>query len=96
MNFEWDEAKNLGNQAKHGLSFEEVTELFESGSDYLEIFDSEHSEAEDRFIAIGLIARGVIVVIHTEPDEELIRIISARPASRREQDWYRSYMDDIA
>jgi uncharacterized DUF497 family protein len=38
----------------------------------------------------------VIVVVYAEPDEELIRIISARPASKREQDWYRSYMDGIA
>ena len=57
MKFEWDEAKNLANQKKHGVSFEEAKSLF-AGDDYLEIFDEGHSESEDRFIAIGLISRG--------------------------------------
>jgi uncharacterized DUF497 family protein len=48
----WDAAKNLANQRKHGLSFEEAQELFLSGRDYLEIFDDAHSDTEDRFIAI--------------------------------------------
>ena len=46
----WDDTKNRKNQRKHGLSFEDVQELFRSGSDYLEIFDDQHSEEEDRFI----------------------------------------------
>jgi uncharacterized DUF497 family protein len=54
----WDEAKNVANQKKHGLRFEEAAELFRSGSDYLEIFDEAHSDSEDRFIAIGPISRG--------------------------------------
>ena len=44
---EWDERKNVENQRKHGLSFEEAQELFASGVDYLEIFDELHSESED-------------------------------------------------
>lgn len=43
------------NQAKHGLFFDEATELFKAGIDYLEIYDQEHSDEEDRFIAIGSI-----------------------------------------
>ena len=54
----WDEAKNLANQRKHGVSFEEAQQLFVSGTDYLEIFDDAHSDLEDRFIAIGPISRG--------------------------------------
>jgi uncharacterized DUF497 family protein len=61
--FEWDDAKDLDNQEKHGLSFMEAQRLFESGADYLEIFDEEHSEFEDRFIAIGPIDRGIVVVV---------------------------------
>lgn len=49
----WDEAKNVANQKKHHVSFQEASVLFSSGVDYLEIFDDEHSETEDRFIAIG-------------------------------------------
>jgi len=89
----WDEAKNLANQRKHGISFEEAEELFASRSDYLEIFDEAHSESEDRFIAIGPVTRGLILVVWTEQDEDTLRIISARWANEREQALYHSYMD---
>jgi uncharacterized DUF497 family protein len=69
VNFEWDEAKDLTNQQNHGLGFAEAAELLESGVEYLEIFDLDHSESEDRFIAIGPVARGLIVVVYTEPEE---------------------------
>jgi len=91
--FAWDDAKDLGNQRKHGLSFAEAQRLFESGADYLEIFDAEHSESEDRFIAIGPIDRGLVVVVYTEPEEDVIRIIGARLANKREQTLFRSHMD---
>ena len=90
MEFEWDPAKDRSNQRKHGLSFREAQALFESGVDSLEIFDAEHSETEDRFIAIGTIDRGIVVVVYTEPEEGRCRIIGARMASRREQDLYLS------
>jgi uncharacterized DUF497 family protein len=90
----WDDAKNLANQRKHGVSFEEASELFRSGVDYLEIFDDEHSVAEDRFITIGPIRRGLVLIIWTERDEETIRIIGARWATRQEQILYRSHMEE--
>jgi uncharacterized DUF497 family protein len=52
-----------------------------------------HSELEDRFVAIGLVRRGVIVIIWTERDEDTVRIISARWATRREQTLYRKYLE---
>jgi len=63
VELEWDPAKDRSNRRKHGLSFGEAQALFESGVDYLEIFDAEHSESEDRFIAIGPIDRGSVVVV---------------------------------
>ena len=51
MRFEWDLAKDKSNRKKHDLSFAETTELFKTGADYLEIYDEEHSDDEDRFIA---------------------------------------------
>ena len=93
VDFEWDDAKDRSNQRKHGLSFAEARQLFEPGADYLEIFDVEHSEFEDRFIAIGPIDRGLVVVVYTEREEDLIRIIGARLANKREQALYRSYME---
>jgi uncharacterized DUF497 family protein len=95
VDFEWDEAKDLTNRHKHGLGFAEAAQLFESGGEYLEIFDVDHSESEDRFIAIGPIASGLIVVVYIEPEEDTIRIISAREATRREQALFREYMDGI-
>ena len=67
--------------------------MFESGESYLEIFDTEHSDYEDRFIAIGPIERGVVVVVFTERDEDVIRIIGARIASKREEVLYLSETD---
>lgn len=94
MRVVWDEDKNLANRRKHGLSFEESAELFASSSDYLEIFDESHSESEDRFIAIGPINRGLILVAWTTRDDDTLRIISARWATEREQALYHSYMDE--
>jgi uncharacterized DUF497 family protein len=91
----WDEAKNAANQRKHGIRFEEATTLFASDVDYLEIFDAEHSITEDRFIAIGPIRRGLILVVWTERDEETIRIISARWATATEGNLYRKYSAKI-
>jgi hypothetical protein len=85
MRFEWDPAKDRANRAKHGLSFEDAATLFNIGIDYLEIYDEEHSGEEDRFIAIGAIRRGVIVVAYTEREEDALRILSARLATRAER-----------
>ena len=93
MRFEWDAAKDRSNQRNHGLSFSEASLLFTSGEDYLEIFGSAHSDTEDRCIAIGQLDRGIAVVIYTERDDDLIRIIGARFATKREQELYRQQMD---
>jgi uncharacterized protein len=89
----WHAAKDEANQRKHGLSFEEASALFTSGENYLEIFDEEHSLEEDRFIAIGPIRRGVVLVVWTERDEDTVRIISARWATKREKDLYLAYVE---
>jgi hypothetical protein len=57
----------------------------------LEIFDEHHSDAEDRFIAIGPIERGLVLVVWTERDGDTIRIISARWATARERRLYVEY-----
>lgn len=81
MRVAWDHAKSLANERKHGVSFEEAGELFRPGVDYLEIFDDEHSVTEDRFLAIGPIRRGLVLIVWTERDEETIA--SSAPAGRR-------------
>ena len=93
MRVVWDSEKDRRNQKKHGVSFTDAGRLFASGVDYLEIFDEDHSVAEDRFICVGPIRSGLVVVIKTEPDEEVVRILSARPATKREADMYRRYTE---
>jgi uncharacterized DUF497 family protein len=73
VDFEWDDAKDLTNRRNHSLGFGEAAERFESGVEYLEIFDLDHSESKDRFIVTGPIARGLIVVVYTEPEEDTVR-----------------------
>ncbi len=70
---------------KHGVSFEEAQALFTSGEDYLELFDDAHADTEDRFIAIGPIQGGLVLVIWTEWEDEVVRIISARWATASER-----------
>jgi uncharacterized DUF497 family protein len=87
----WDESKNRTNRKKHGISFEEASVLFYQGDDYLEIFDEAHSDEEDRFIAIGPIKRGLVLVVHTECAEDTVRLISARWATKRETELFRRH-----
>ena len=93
MRFEWDPGKDEENRRKHGLGFDEAKELFLSGKPYLEAFDDAHSDAEDRFQAIGEIQPGIIVVIWTERSADVIRLISARFATKREIQRFRSYLE---
>ena len=88
----WDENKNHSNQDKHGVSFEEASELLTSAQNHLELYDEAHSDVEDRYISIGIIVRGVVLVVWTERDDELVRIISARWATPSEADLYHSHM----
>ena len=91
MALEWDFAKNDENLEKHGIAFEEASNLLLGEADRMEVFDNAHSDEEDRFAAIGPIARGIIVVVFTERDEETIRIISARAATKRERRRYEAW-----
>jgi uncharacterized DUF497 family protein len=96
MRFEWDEAKGRLNIKKHGVSFNEAKTVFYD--DYAKlIVDSEHSNIdEERFILIGLsLNTKVLVVCHCHchchcyrQSNEIIRIISARKATRKENEQY--------
>lgn len=92
MQVEWDPRKAVANREKHGLTFEDAAELLRGDEDYLELFDDSGHD-EDRFIAIRPIDRGVIVVVDTERLDDVIRIISARMATRRETELFLEYKD---
>ena len=89
LRFEWDPNKNEINKRKHGLSFETAREVF---YDELALLfdDPDHSEEEDRFLIIGMTDRkGVCIVSHCyRGEDEIIRIISARKATKTEQSVY--------
>ena len=85
--FEWDDRKAQSNKRKHGVTFEEASTIF---GDPLSVTipDPAHSVGEDRFVTIGLSANGkLIVVVHKEHDD-IIRVISARRATRYEREQY--------
>ncbi|MCL2147418.1 MAG: BrnT family toxin [Synergistaceae bacterium] len=84
--FVWDKLKAESNQAKHGISFEEAASVFTiDGAEEFE--DEEHSDVEDRLIVIGLSRElRVLTVVHCwRENDTIIRIISARKATRLEQ-----------
>ena len=89
IRFSWDEKKNKSNQRKHGVSFEEARTAFFDGNAKV-YFDPDHSADEDRFILLGIGSRlRVLVVCHCYREgESVIRIFSARRASRQEKEDY--------
>ena len=92
VRFEWDPAKDALNRARHGIGFEEASGVFRSQSPWLEIDDEAHSDDELRYHAIGTIARGVVVVVCTDRDEDVVRIIGARAATTRERRLYDEWL----
>lgn len=88
--FDWDEGKNLSNQKKHGISFEEAETVFVDENALL-IHDPDHSSREERFVLLGLSVKlRMLVVNHCyRKNDEVIRIISARKATRMERKQYR-------
>jgi len=87
MIFEWDDQKAIENLAKHGVSFGEATEVFYDPN-ALEDFDASHSLDESRFVIIGLSTRRLLYVVYAERTTDIVRIISARKASKYEQRFY--------
>ena len=83
MEFEWDEAKNRTNILKHGIDFETAKRIFDDP--VLSRRDGRRDYGEDRYITVGRVGDAALVVIaHTERGGR-IRLISARPASRKER-----------
>jgi len=92
LEFTWDPAKAASNVTKHGVSFAQAaTVLLDALA--LTVFDTEHSEFEERWFTLGLTSEGqLLAVSHTHtatgPDSTRVRIISAREATRNERRQY--------
>jgi len=91
--FEWDEDKDRQNKRNHGFSFAEILEVFDDPA-FLEGYNWEHSENEDRYYGIGCL-NNILYVIVFYTYRERIRIISARQADSDEQEEYNGYFKKI-
>ena len=92
IKFTWDQSKNSSNQKKHGLSFEEAKTVFYDDNARL-ILGQAHLEEENRFILLGLSSQlKILVVCHCyRENEQIIRIISARKATKTEAKQYKEF-----
>ena len=86
IRFTWDEEKANANIRKHGVSFEEASSVFADENARLK-HDPEHSDEEDRFIILGFSSMlRILVVCHVyRQGDQIIRLISARKATRNER-----------
>ena len=87
MRFEWNEQKDQRNTAKHGISFEEARGVFEDPL-HVSLLDHRFNYFEERWITIAISGdKGIVVAAHLyfdDDDEEVVRIISARRATKQE------------
>lgn len=90
MIFEWDERKNELNIDKHGFDFADAYQVFDlpMAAD----LDERTDYGEDRWIGTGLLNERVVVVVYTESDAGIIRIISLRKALSHERKRYEQYL----
>lgn len=88
--FQWDKDKNLINQKKHNVSFEEAKSVFYDDK-AIQFWDDAHSELEDRFLLLGISSKmRLLLIVHCYREKESeIRIISARKATKKESQQYR-------
>lgn len=86
MRFEWDEAKNRANIRKHGIDFNDVPDMFQHPM--LALRDDRANHDEERWISIGWIKTLIGVVVYSERRGDVIRIIFARKATKREGKLY--------
>lgn len=93
IEFAWDRKNAAENVRKHGVSFEEASTAFVDPFARI-TFDPDHSDGEDRFVLLGLSTAGrMLVVCHCyRESEQVIRIISAREANRRETKQYGQFL----
>ena len=94
MRFEWDQAKSEINRRKHGVTFDEAREVFDDPL-HLSILDERFTYFEERWITVGQTGdRQVLVVVNLffdDDGEEVIRIISARDATKNERRQYEGH-----
>lgn len=92
MRYEWDEAKNRSNIAKHGLDFSDAAIVF--AGPCVTFVDNRLEYGEKRLLSLGTLAGRVVVIAHTPRRPDVTRIISMRKANRREQKIYQKRLEE--
>jgi hypothetical protein len=92
MKFEWDESKNEANLRKHGFDFHDAREVFQGP--LLARLDERENYGEDRWQGIGLLRGQVVVVIFTQRQPDIIRVISLRKAKKHEREGFEKALQD--
>lgn len=87
MEFEWDPQKAIVNNRKHGVTFAEAATVFDDPLG-ITVADPNHSETEDRFIAVGQSHRRRFLIVSFADRRDRLRIISARELTRAERRTY--------
>ena len=87
MKFEWNKDKAKANLSKHGVSFDESETVFDDPL-YVDFYDPDHSDHEERYIIIGQSQQHRLLVVSYTERRNRIRLISARAATRMEKDAY--------
>ena len=89
MNYEWNLIKERLNIAKHGVDFEEAKSVF-ADEFALVLFDEDHSNDEERFLILGMSQKErILLVVHCYHENDTIRIISSRKATKNETKQYK-------
>jgi uncharacterized protein len=87
MEFDWDGPKALANRRKHGVSFDEAKTIYEPQKPVI-LEDVDHSDAENRYYAIGISSKGRLLTVCFAYAGKIIRIVGARKANKREMAKY--------
>jgi uncharacterized DUF497 family protein len=87
MQFEWNKNKAVKNLSKHGVSFEEAKTVFYDPL-YVDFYDPEHSESEERYLIVGESDRGRLLIVSYTERGDVIRLISAREVTQNEREAY--------
>ena len=87
MQFDWDKNKAERNLSKHEVSFEEAKTVFDDPL-YVDFYDLDHSEDEDRYLLVGQSSQGRLLIVSYTERGDLIRLISAREVTKTERETY--------
>jgi uncharacterized protein len=87
MNFDWHKDKARTNLTKHGVSFDEAKTVFDDPF-FIDFYDPDHSKDEERYIIVGQSQQRRLLVVSYTERQRVIRLISAREATRLERDAY--------